>query len=140
TTDQRGAARPSGKAVDIGAFESNASYVAFLPDAQLNHPYNAVLTSEVGSFTYSQTGGALPPGGTVNTGATIASVSGTPTAAGTYNFAVTVSDGTNSAAVNYRLNVVSNAAAFSVGGRVFGELGRAAYPAYVTLSTSAGPV
>ncbi len=78
-TDQRGAARTGD--VDIGAFEVSSSYVAILPSALLNQSYNQVLAPSVGSFTYTATGGTLPPGVTVNTGGVAATIGGTPTSA-----------------------------------------------------------
>lgn len=116
TTDQRGASRADN--VDIGAFEVSGSYVALLPSAELNQSYNQLLAPNVGSFTYTATGGSLPPGINVSTGNVIASVNGTPTLAGAFDFAVTVTDGVNSSVINYRLNVLNSLSFVPVSGRV----------------------
>ena len=116
TTDERGAARVG--TIDIGAFEDNAEYFADLPSALIDTSYNQVLTPAVGAFTYSLANGTLPPGVTVNTGAVVASVSGTPTALGTYSFGVSITNGANSATVNYVLRVLTNLSVFPVTGRV----------------------
>lgn len=115
-TDQRGAIRAD--TVDIGSYEINNDYRATLPSAPVNQPYNQVLSPNVGSFTYTHTGGTLPPGINVSTGSVIASVNGTPTAVFAYNFAVTVTDNTNSTLINYQLNVLNNPAFVPVTGRV----------------------
>ncbi|MDQ3799435.1 MAG: CSLREA domain-containing protein [Acidobacteriota bacterium] len=117
-TDQRGAARPFGETVDIGAFEVSNTYRAILPSAQVNQPYNQLLTTNAGSFVYSHSGGALPPGVTVNSGSVSASISGTPTQIGIYNFSVTVENhAMNMSVINYQLNVLSNVSFVPVSGR-----------------------
>ncbi|MBK9193061.1 MAG: putative Ig domain-containing protein, partial [Crocinitomicaceae bacterium] len=62
-----------------------------LPNGTAGASYNQTLsqTNGLGSVTYSVTAGALPPGTTLSTGGVL---SGTPTATGTYNFTVTVTD------------------------------------------------
>lgn len=116
TTDQRGAARAG--TMDIGAYEINNDYRATLPSALVNQPYNQTLAPNVGSFTYTHTGGTLPPGINVSTGNVIASINGTPTVVFGFNFGVTASDGANSALVNYQLNVLNDLAFVPVTGRV----------------------
>ncbi len=65
---------------------------ASLPAGMLGTPYSAKLaaTGGDGDFTWSVSSGALPPGLTLAPGGTLA---GTPTGAGTFNFAVRVQDG-----------------------------------------------
>lgn len=72
---------------------SSGITVAAPPTAALNTPYsydlNANTSGALAPYTYSQpTSGALPPGLALS-GTTI---SGTPTAVGTYNFSLTVTD------------------------------------------------
>lgn len=134
TTDQRGATRTN---VDIGAFEDSANYRAVLPSATNNSAYTQVITANVGSFTYSQMGGTLPSGVTVNTGGVIANVSGTPTQAGMFDFGVNIA-GTNSALVNYRLYV--SPAKTSISGRVITSGGAPLGRIYVTLTSNTGTV
>ena len=134
TADQRGATRTN---VDIGAFEDSANYRAVLPSATNNSAYNQTITADVGSFTYSQMGGTLPSGVTVNTGGVIANVSGTPTQAGVFDFGVNIA-GTNSALVNYRLYV--SPAKTSISGRVITSGGAPLGRTYVTLTSNTGTV
>ncbi len=134
TTDQRGASRSN---VDIGAFEDSTAYRAVLPTATQNQAYSTVLSPNVGSFTFTNTGGSPPAGVSVNTGGVIASVSGTPFAGGVFDFSVTISNGMNSAVVNYRLYVAPFATA-SVGGRITNTFGFGKI--YVTLIDANGNV
>lgn len=63
-----------------------------LPNALTSAAYTQSLTATGGSgsgYTWNVTGGSLPPGVTLGTNGTF---SGTPTAAGTYAFSVTVTD------------------------------------------------
>ena len=62
-----------------------------LPNATWGQAYNQSLsqTGALGAPTYAVTAGALPPGLTLSASGAI---SGTPTATGTFNFTVTVSD------------------------------------------------
>ena len=133
TTDQRGASRSN---VDIGAFEVSAAYRALLPTATLNQAYSTVLSPNVGSFTFTNTGGSPPAGVSVNTVGVITSVNGTPFASGVFDFAVTISNGMNSAVVNYRLYVLPTTV--SVGGRITRADGNGASKVSVTLIDSGG--
>lgn len=133
TSDQRGAIRSN---VDIGAVEVSASYRAVAANANNNTAYAQILTNNVGSFVYSQMGGTLPSGVTVNTGGVIASISGTPTQAGMFNFGVNLTNGTNSALVNYRLYVLP--ATTSIGGRITNADGNGIGKVLVTLTDTNG--
>lgn len=113
--DQRGAARVG--TADIGAFELNnpanaGTYVAILPQGVLTVPYTYTLVPKnvaFGStFTYTVTSGALPGGVSLTTTSNVVTLAGTPTAAGTFNFAITSSNGTISNITNYRLTVPAN--------------------------------
>nr|HMS41911.1 carboxypeptidase-like regulatory domain-containing protein [Pyrinomonadaceae bacterium] len=131
-TDQRGATRAN---VDIGAFEESSSYRAVLPVAVNNQSYSQILTSNIGSFTYTQSGGSLPIGITVNTGGIIANVSGTPTQAGVFDFGVNIA-GANSALVNYRLYVSPSTT--SVFGRIVSPNGAFSSKVTVLLTSNSG--
>ncbi len=115
-TDQRLADREDN--VDIGAFETTNNFIAVLPSAVVNQPYNHVLTNNIGSFTYSVTAGSTPPGIDVFTGAVVATVNGTPTQFGAFDFSVTIADAMNSAVVKYQLNVISTLSLVPVVGRL----------------------
>lgn len=134
--DQRGALRADD--VDIGAFEGSNSYVAVLPSALLNQSYSQVLTPGVANFTYTATGGTLPPGVTVNTGDVSATVSGTPTASFAFNFAVTLTDGVYPATINYELNVLNNLSVVPVSGRVVDASGNGLGRVSVVLTNQSG--
>ena len=60
--------------------------------ASLGVPYSAVISVSggVAPYTFALVSGSLPPGMSLN--AKTGSISGTPTAAGTYNFVISVSD------------------------------------------------
>lgn len=148
TTDQRGATRPTDKIVDIGAFESSSTYIAILPDARMNQAYDQMIAPNNGVFTYSVTSGSLPPGLQLTTAfsafeegsaspSAVVSINGTPTQTGTFNFAITITNGTNSAVVNYQITVTGAAVAVPVGGRVFSSPGRGLYAASVTITDGA---
>jgi CSLREA domain-containing protein len=120
--DERGALRAD--TVDIGAYEVSGDYRAILPSALLNQTYNSTLAPNVGAFMYAASGGATPPGIGVFTGAVIATVDGTPTATGPFNFAVTLTNGMNPAVVNYELNVLTDLTIVPVTGRVTDASGK----------------
>lgn len=116
-TDQRGAARVG--IADIGAFELNntanaGTYVMILPQGTVTVPYSYSLVPNSSGFTYTVTSGALPGGITLTTQTNVVTLSGTPTAAGTFNFAITGSNGTLTNATNYRLIVTANPVAPTV--------------------------
>ncbi len=132
TTDQRGASRPADVTVDIGAFEVSTVYRAVLPNARLNQGYAEIILPNIG-LNYFVSSGSLPPGLELAILSPLQSdpkgtprlfIFGSPTQAGTFDFSLTASDGTNSAVINYRLTVPGSAVNVSVGGRVLnGGLG-----------------
>ena len=63
-----------------------------LPEGRIGQPYSTTLAAEGGTqpYTWTVTGGALPPGLTLDGEAGI--IAGTPTTAGTFGFVVTVTD------------------------------------------------
>ncbi len=136
TIDQRGASRAA--IVDIGAFEVSGTYIATLPSAELNQLYNQLLTSNVGSFSYSTTSGATPPGVSVITGAVVATINGTPSQTGPFGFGVTISDTINSALINYELNVLPSLSLVPLSGRLVSANGRAIQKATVLLTDLSG--
>ena len=148
--DQRGTSRVGN--VDLGAFElSNAAnggnYRALLPRGTQGMAYNNTLVPDTGAFTYTQTGGALPPGlslgssfaapegGSRSLRAAAVTLAGTPMQSGTYNFTLTASDGVNSNATDYQLDVLGpTAAGVPLSGYVLTHIGRAPRGAIVTLT------
>jgi hypothetical protein len=80
-----------------------------LANAVQNSPYTQILLEQggVGALTWTQTGGALPPGISLSAGGIL---HGTPTTTGVYNFTVGVTDSSLpqkvAAAVNFTLTVV----------------------------------
>ena len=80
-----------------------------LPDAVLNAYYSETLTGSGGANNPSQyiwtLSGALPPGLIFSPSGSTATISGSPTALGTYPFTVTLSDSTGSASENYSITV-----------------------------------
>ena len=72
-----------------------------LPGGQVGVAYLQTLTVTGGTSPYTWTPGALPPGLTFTSSANTATISGTPTTAGTYTFLVTVTDsGLGSGSIN----------------------------------------
>ncbi len=104
TTDQRGQSRPfdltgiaaasGGDNSDIGAYEAQVTCNAVtlsslpVPNGTLNVSYLRTLTASGGTapYTFAVTSGSLPTGLSLASDGTL---SGIPTAAGTYNFTVT---------------------------------------------------
>jgi hypothetical protein len=87
---------------------------AALPPAVINVPYSASLTSTggMGPFTWAMASGTLPPGLNISTAGVI---SGTPTALGTTNFKVQVTDSqTPTAAVDIASKSITVNAALSI--------------------------
>lgn len=92
-----------------------------LPFGYVGSNYSAPITGLAGSMPYqiSRTGGALPPGLTLS-GGPIPKLSGVPTAAGLYNFTVSVTDTANpnsgspaSVSATYTVRVYSSRAVLS---------------------------
>lgn len=151
TTDQRGAARSN--TVDIGATENDPNFVAALPAAYPDVPYDLTLVPDRGAFSYTTTAGSLPPGMSLTTAlhafakaegfapqAAVA-LTGTPTATGLYNFTVTISDGASSVDVKYSLAVaVPTAAGATISGRAVDAKGNGIARVAVTLTDPAGRV
>ncbi len=136
--DQRGASRIG--ATDIGAFEfNNSNYAATLPNGITLLVYNSQLVPDRGTFTYSVTGGSLPPGLLLTTSGITVSVTGTPALAGTYNFTVTGTDGVNTTITNYTITITSpSAAGVLIGGRVLTYNGRGIGNVRITLNEAGG--
>lgn len=83
-----------------------------LPDGTLGVSYSQTLTATgttATSFTWSLASGTLPSGLTLDTSSTAATInlSGTPNATGTFNFAVSVNDGSSTANRAYTINVTA---------------------------------
>jgi hypothetical protein len=77
-----------------------------LPNATVGTPYSQTLTaSGSGTFTWSFSTGALPPGITLNP--TTGSLSGTPTAPGTFTFTVSVAGGGQTATQSFTITVTA---------------------------------
>jgi CSLREA domain-containing protein len=144
-TDQRGATRIG--TADIGAFELNnlingGSYQAVLPSGKTNLSYSFTLISNSGSFTYSLTGGSLPNGLSLSSNFSpnaVISLTGVPTQTGVFNFTITGTDGVNSVATGYTLNILApTAAPTSISGQVFTRTGRGLANAFVIMTNQNG--
>lgn len=130
-TDQRGAPRPFGAAVDIGAFEVSSTFLAILPSALVNQSYNETIAPNSSGFTYSVSGGALPPGMSLS-GTMPVILSGTPTTTGAYNFTVNIAGTSGTTTVNYRINVTTTL----ISGRIVTDDGLPIANAVVTITDS----
>jgi len=90
-----------------------------LPDGQIDVAYNASLTATGGTAPYTWSATGLPAGLTISDG----TVSGTPTASGTFNVAVTVTDSTGAVA-NASYSMAINLPACSNTNAVITSVGR----------------
>ncbi len=99
---QAGTVRANDGVLDIGAFEMEdgqpadlALTASTLPSGTVGTPYRAVFSASGGlpPYAWAQAGGTLPPG--LSIGSTAGDLAGTPTAAGTWNFNLQVSDAQN---------------------------------------------
>jgi hypothetical protein len=111
TTDQRGFARISGAAVDIGAYEVQEPILspATLPDGTYSAVYSQTITATEtggagGPYTFAVTAGSLPTG--LNLDGTAGTLSGTPASNGVYTFTVTATDSAGfTASQSYTLTI-----------------------------------
>ena len=109
-TDSRGITARAQFPLDVAAPTSPISFTTApkLPDATQGVPYSASIgaTGGTGSYTFTISGSA-PAGLTFSASG---SLSGTPTTSGSYNFTVTVKDGSgNNATQSFTLNVKAGA-------------------------------
>jgi hypothetical protein len=116
STDQRGFARISGAAVDIGAYEVQLPTLspATLADGTYGAAYSQTLTATEepggagGPFTLAVTAGTLPPG--LSLDGTSRTLSGTVAAAGSFTFTVTATDsGQYTSSQVYKLTIAKAA-------------------------------
>ena len=100
---------------------------------------NLAVSNGTGPFTWAVTGGALPPGLALSATGTI---SGVPTAAGTFNFTVTVTDSAtptkHTATANLTINISPKLTITSAGALTTGEAG-ASYSATLVATGGIGP-
>jgi hypothetical protein len=111
-----------------------------LPEGTVNTAYSATLTASGGAspYTWSILSGILPAG--TSLGTATGAISGTPTAAGSYNFSVQVTDSagrTASAALNV---VIASALVITSSAVLPGGTVGTAYSATLTSSGGAAPV
>jgi len=139
TTDQRGAVRPSNTTVEIGAFEESTAYRSVLREAVQGTIFNRIIAPVAGTAIYALASGTLPGNVTVSTTSGVASIGGTPTSSGTFDFTVSVSNGGNVALINYRLVVLPQSGSVAtVGGRVTRADGNGIGKVRVTLVDAGG--
>ncbi|HQU82835.1 MAG TPA: choice-of-anchor Q domain-containing protein, partial [Pyrinomonadaceae bacterium] len=157
TLDQRGAARVG--TADIGAVEYNnsangGSFKAVFPNAPQYIPYSVQFIPNNGTNAFNITGGTYPPGLSLGANFTnrtaetkslapslVISINGQPTAAGVFNFSITVFPfaGGFTSTTDYQLQVVPTTAANAeVGGKVLTADGRGISRALVTMTDANG--
>ena len=103
----------SGRLDDFGArtmsapSPSLAITTSSLPGGTVNASYSQAVTASGGQtpYAWSVASGSLPAGLTLTSGTPSATISGTPTTAGTYAFTLEVSDGTQTASQGYSITV-----------------------------------
>ena len=91
------AAQTATRALQIVLAEPLQITTATLPGGQTGAAYSQTATASggAGSYSWSVSAGALPPGVTLASGTPSATVSGTPTTAGTYSFTLRAADSGN---------------------------------------------
>lgn len=149
-SDQRGAERPSGSSVDIGAVEINPVFQVTLRNASVGSVYFASVSTHDQEFSYSVPAGTMPPGLNLislkthlsinDFGTIVTMIGGTPTLPGEYTFTMRISHGSNTAFVPYKITILDNAANVSVGGRVLTSSGGGLWNALVKLEDGKGNV
>ena len=132
-TDQRGASRPFGASVDVGAVEASGDYYAVLPSSVGPGQYNFTIVPATNNFMYTVNGGGF--GGLTLLSEASASLIGSSPPVGTYNALVLI----NGVAIgqvfqNYRLSSLMNLNDFRVTGRVLTSSGEPVSRAYVTFT------
>lgn len=146
TADQRGAIRPTNSTVDIGAFESSNVYRAILQGGVVNAAYNQTLSPSASGSTFSLSMGLLPAGVSLTSplfdkfGTTAATISGTPTLSGVFDFGISITTGANSALVNYRITVPASNAVGSISGRVLDSTGSGVGRTWISATDDSGNV
>lgn len=107
--------------------------------AALNQPYQAYISAVYGTesgYIWALVGGALPPGLSLTGGTPSATISGTPTAVGSYGFTLEVNDNGDTHTRAYTLEVTS-ALAITTGSLPAADSG-VAYNQLVTAAGGAG--
>jgi CSLREA domain-containing protein len=133
TTDERGAARPFGATVDIGAVEVSGDYYAVLPSAGAQIFYSFTLVPVTNSFTYTVNSGGF--GGMTLVSDTSATVIGNASPPGVYDALVHINRvGVGQAFHNFRINVLGDLNALRITGQVLTSSGEPVNRAYVTLA------
>jgi CSLREA domain-containing protein len=135
TFDQRGAPRPVGSAVDIGAVEAAPDYVAILPSAVSGVPYDFLMMPSPVGFTYILNSGSFG-GLNLVAGASLL-LQGTASTPGRFDSVVQTLQTTGppfSTTQRYRINVFADPNAnVSVSGRMLTSTGEPVSNAYVSL-------
>jgi CSLREA domain-containing protein len=107
-----------------------------------NIGYNFTLVPNNLGYGYSISSGSLPNGLSLTNSfapTAVVAISGTPTQGGTFNFAITATNGVISNTTNYLLFVLAPTAASSaVSGRVFTPTGRGLGNAFVVMTNQNG--
>jgi hypothetical protein len=106
-------------------------------------PYSSAITVSggTGPYTFAVTSGSLPPGLTLNT--TTGAITGTPTTAGPFSFAVTVTDSTlgvhaTATTSNCSINIAPPTLTVACAAATTGTVG-APYSSAITVSGGTGP-
>ena len=110
-----------------------------LPNGTLGLAYNQTITTSggVAPFTYAVLSGALPTGLSLNAGS--GAITGTPTAAGNYNFTIQSTDSTpNTGTRNYSVTIGTNSLTVNPASLPNGSQG-IAYSQTVSASGGTGP-
>ncbi len=130
-TDERGAARPFGPNVDVGAVEASSEYYAVLPSAGAGTPYSFTLVPANGTFTYLINSGSF--GGITLTGGASTTASGTAPTPGVFDALIHINGTPGQIFHNYRINVLADPTVVTLRGRVVTSTGEPVRKALVEL-------
>ena len=134
TTDQRGAPRQIGSAVDIGAVEADPNFAAILPSATAGVAYDFLMVPMTVGFTYMLDSGSF--GGLNLVATTSLNLQGTASSPGTFDATVQtlqIQGPPFSTSQLYRIHVLADLNSLSVFGRVVMSTGEPVSKAYITL-------
>ena len=132
TTDERGAIRPFGTSVDVGAVEASGNYIAVFRSAAAGVAYSFTVAPATNGFSFLLNSGSF--GGITLSTSTSATLGGSAPVPGVFSGLVQIAGAPGQAFQNYKINVLQNPGLLSVRGRVLTSTGEPVGKAYVTLS------
>jgi CSLREA domain-containing protein len=131
TTDERGASRPFGATVDIGAVEASGDFYGVFPSATAGVAYSFTVAPATNGFSYLLNSGSF--GGITLSTSTSATLGNSAPVPGVFAGLVQITGGPGQAFQNYKINVLADPNILSISGRVLPISGEGAGRVYVSL-------